>query len=94
MKPGWIFICSFLLAAGGFLLPFWPLSAAGILILSSTGRWLSAVLIGLLLDVAWGVPGGVLHFVYVPFTLLALLAVLVRLVLQRYWFEKSPELLR
>jgi len=36
---------SFVLAAGGFLVPFWPLSVLGIALAAFTGRWILAIAI-------------------------------------------------
>lgn len=74
----WILSVSFVLAAIGFLLPVWPLCVAGIFLAAFSGRWLFAVCIGLLLDVAWGTPTGFGNFLLFPFTLSALLAGLGR----------------
>ena len=80
---------SFVLAALGFLLSFWPLSVAGILLAALMGRWVTAILLGLLKDIAYGTPVGVLHFLFFPFTLLALLGIVARQLKLRY-FRKPP----
>lgn len=78
------------IAAAGFLLPFWPLCVVGVLIAALSGRWIFAILTGLLLDLAWGAPQGLLHFVYVPFTLVGVGAALVRYFLSGYFLDRSP----
>ena len=83
-RSTWIFAISFLLAAVGFLWPFWPLAAAGILLAALAGRPYVALALGLLLDIAYGAPLGHWHFLYVPFTLLAALAVCARYFGARY----------
>jgi hypothetical protein len=85
----WIYATTFLLAAAGALLPFWPLCVAGILIAAFSGRWLFAVGMALLVDVAWGAPTGMLHFLYFPFTLLALLGAAVRVWGSRYFLDRN-----
>jgi hypothetical protein len=80
---------AFVLVALGFLVGFWPLSVAGILLAALMGRWAAAVLLGLLLDIAYGTPVGRLHFLYLPFTLLALLGVLARQ-LKLHYFRRPP----
>ena len=87
----WIYATTFLLAAAGVLLPFWPLSIAGVLIAALSGRWIFAVIIALLVDLAWGAPTGVLHFLYFPFTLLALAAAAARMWGGRYFLDKHPQ---
>jgi len=78
------------LTLGGFLLPFWPLCAAGIVALAVWGRWLIAIMLGLLLDVAWGPAPGLLHYLYLPFTALAASAALVRLIGSKYFINRAP----
>lgn len=68
----WIVATSFLIAAAGFLWPFWPLTIVGIAICALSGRWVFAIGIGVLLDVGYGAPVGHFHFLIMPFTLAAL----------------------
>ena len=88
-KQKWIFIAAFLLAAGGFLVPFWPLEILGILVGSWAGSGLIAVALGLLLDLAYGTPTGITHYLFFPFTLLATVALLARYIGARFLFERS-----
>jgi hypothetical protein len=85
----WIFALSFVLAAAGFLLPFWPLELAGVLLAALSGHWIFAVGLGLLLDLAYGAPVGRFEFLYLPFTLAALLGALVYRVGLRYLFDAT-----
>ena len=87
----WIYAITFLLAAAGVLLPFWPLSIVGVLIGALSGRWIFAVVVALLIDLAWGAPTGVLHFLYFPFTLLALAAAAARAWGGRYFLDKHQQ---
>ncbi|OGC86068.1 hypothetical protein A3D70_00875 [Candidatus Adlerbacteria bacterium RIFCSPHIGHO2_02_FULL_54_18] len=87
----WIYAVTFLLAAAGFLLPFWPLTVVGIVLCALSGRWLFAVAVALLFDVAWGAPTGAGHFLLFPFTALALVAGLARLIGGHYFLDKSPQ---
>ncbi len=80
---------AFVLAALGFLFGFWPLSIAGVLLAAFAGRFVVAILLGLLLDVAYGTPLGRLHFLLFPFTSLALLGIIARHIKLRY-FRKPP----
>lgn len=72
---------SFSAVAVGFLVGFWPLCVVGVLLAAVSGRWVTAVLLGLLLDIAFGIPTGVLHVVYLPFTALAFVSVIGHLLL-------------
>lgn len=92
MSPAarYIYAITFIITAVGFLLPFWPLMALGILIAALSGRYLFAVFMALLVDIASGMPTGVLRYVFVPFTILALAAALVRILGERYFLDKTP----
>ncbi len=79
-----ILALSFAIAAAGFLLPFWPLGLFGVAIAALSGHWIGAVIIGLLLDLAYGTPLGRLHALYFPFTIFALLVALVRYYVAAY----------
>ena len=92
-NDAWMLAVSFVLAAAGFLWPFWPLSVLGIALCAFSGRWFFAILIGLLLDVGYGVPVGRFAFLYVPFTLCALVCGLLRLFAVRYLFERKEQAL-
>ena len=87
----WIYAVTFLLAATGFLLPFWPLSVLGILLCALSGRWLFAVAVGLLFDIALGAPTGTAHLLYFPYTALALVAALARIIGGSYFLDKTPQ---
>lgn len=80
---------SFLLAALGFLLPLWPLSALGILLAGLSGRYLFAIAMGFLFDIAYGAPAGVFHLVWFPFTFLALAALLFWVLARRYFLGSA-----
>lgn len=86
----YIYALSFIIAAAGFLLPFWPLCVIGVLIAALSGRYLFAVAMALLLDIGSGVPTGMLHFLYAPFTVLAAVGSLLRLFGERYFLDKTP----
>jgi hypothetical protein len=82
----------FVLAAAGFLLPFWPFSVLAVVTGGLLGHGMFAFVLGLLLDVAWGAPTGALHVLVFPFTLLALLSILARVFAHRFLLRKSlPE---
>jgi cell shape-determining protein MreD len=85
-----LYALSFIIAAAGFLLPLWPLCVVGILIAALSGRWIFAFVLGLLIDVAWGVPVGILHFLYFPFTLLALVGALIYYFSKNYFLDRTP----
>jgi|GEM_PF-1577885 len=94
MKPShqrWLLAVLFALAAGGFLLPLWPLSLLAIIVAAVWGRWVFAIIIGLLLDLAWGAPIGLVHYFYFPFTLAAVVASLGRLWIARYFLNRNSQ---
>ncbi|MGH7936137.1 MAG: hypothetical protein ACREF8_03920 [Chthoniobacterales bacterium] len=84
---------AFILAAAGFLLPLWPLCVLGIFVAALSGRFVFALAIGLLLDIAYGAPAGAWHMLYFPFTLLAVLFVLLRYIGMRYVRSRGSDTL-
>ncbi len=86
-----VYAIAFLLAAAGFLLPLWPLCVVGILLAALSGRWLFGTIVGLLVDVAWGAPTGALHYLFFPFTLIAVLGALARAWGSAYVMDKNPQ---
>jgi hypothetical protein len=91
-KNRWVVAAYLVFGAIGFLLPFWPLSALCVLMLALGGRWFVALLLGLVLDLAWGAPVGLLHALMFPFTLLAAVSALVRLAAADYFIDRDlPE---
>ncbi len=86
-----LYAITFVLASAGFLLPFWPLSVAGVAIAALSGRWIFAVIIGLLLDIAWGAPTGTYQYIFFPFTVLALACMIARYYGARYFFDRNRQ---
>lgn len=84
-----ILILSCALALAGFLIPLWPLGLIGIALAALSGPWIFAVGIGILLDIAYGAPVGLWHFLYFPFTLFALVVAGVRYYLAAYMRKSS-----
>lgn len=82
---------SFMLVASGFFFEWWPVSVAGILLAALGGRPVASILLALLIDVAYGAPTAWFHFLYFPFTVLALLCILARALGARYLLKKSPQ---
>ncbi|HWB34278.1 MAG TPA: hypothetical protein VG753_03105 [Candidatus Paceibacterota bacterium] len=79
----------FLIAAAGFLIPFWPLTVLGVAAMALAGYPLWAIALGLLLDVAYGAPTGTLHLLIFPFTIVALAGIVVREAGKRYFMDSS-----
>lgn len=87
-----IYAVSFILLAVGFVMSFWPLSIAGVLLAAFSGRIIFAVFVAFLLDVAWGAPTGLAHFLYFPVTIVAVLAMLIRVISSRFLLSRDiPE---
>ena len=81
-------------AALGVLLPYWPLSLAGVLIAAFGGQWILATVLGLLLDIFYGrPPAGWLHAVSFPFAALAVFVSLLRVFVTRYLRKSETEFL-
>lgn len=81
-----------LIAAAGFLLPLWPLSAISIVMAALLRLPYLSLGIAVLCDVVWGVPPGMLEPLIFPFTLLGLMSILARLFADQYFFSKTPPL--
>ncbi len=86
------YLVSLALLTAGFLLSWWPLYAAGVLAAALWGRWIFALCIALVLDIAWGAPAGALAVIAMPATLACALVSLVRAVAARYMSSRAlPE---
>ncbi len=75
-----VILVSFLTTATGFLAGFWPLAVFGVLLATVSGHWVTAILLGFLLDLAYGAPGW-LHYIYFPLTALAVVGSVLRVVI-------------
>lgn len=82
---------SLALYALGLLLPLWPLSVLAVLLAAFVGRPVTAILLGLLLDLLWGPPPGAWHALQFPLTLAAALAAGAALFLRRYLRGREVE---
>lgn len=85
----WIYAVSFALVGTGFLLPLWPVALLGVALSALSGRFVCALLIALLLDVAWGAPFGLAQYLYFPFTAAALVMTVVRYYSASYFYDRS-----
>lgn len=92
IKTRSILLLSFAVAATGFLIPFWPLELAGLAIAGLAGHPIFALVLGLLLDIAYGQPTGALGILFFPFTLFALITILARMFSKRYFLEHDDTL--
>ena len=84
-----ILLLSFVIAAAGFLIPFWPLTLLGIALLGLLGHPIAAALLALLVDIAYGRPTGMLALLFFPFTLFALTTIAVRAVGKRVLLTRT-----
>lgn len=81
----------FLISAAGFLLESWPLQVVGLAAMTFVGRGFFALPLGLLLDLAYGSPMGALHYIFFPFTILALVLIIARYWAGKYFLDKSSK---
>ena len=79
-----------LFAAG--ILWWWPLAVLAVVVAAWVVPFFGIVL-GLLLDIVWGAPQGALHFLYFPWTLLAILVALARYISPRFFFSRGSDTL-
>ena len=71
---------------------WWPLAALSIIVAALVAPF-AGILLALLLDILWGVPAGVLHNLYFPWTLLAVLMALTRYLAPRFFFSRGSDTL-
>lgn len=77
------------LALTGFFVPFWPFALLAAALAGALRRPVLGISVGLILDLLWGVPGGLLGYLYFPLTLAALSAWGARLFAERYFFRRG-----
>jgi hypothetical protein len=86
----WTPVLLVLLAGAGFFVPFWPFATLAVM-LAGALRWPALGLcIGVVLDLLWGAPGGLFGALEFPLTLGALLAFVLRLLADKYFFHHAP----
>lgn len=74
-----------MLAFAGLVVPYWPLGALSILIAASAGSWSVAISIGILCDILFSTPGGMFHWVLMPFTFGAIALLGIRWIFGKYF---------
>jgi len=74
----------------GFVFSWWPLAVLGVIIAALYGKWSLALTLGLLLDLLYGAPLGMTHWLLFPFTLLVLMSLAVRAFLVSYLRKAAP----
>lgn len=84
-----ILALSIFLVVLGFFIPLWQLQCVGIILAGVSGRYILALLLGLLVDIAYGAPLGLFHAVSFPFTLLAFCSALAWFVGRRFILNKN-----
>ena len=85
----WLLALTFLVASAGFLMQLWPLAAVGIVAMGFVGRGWVAIPAGFLLDIAYGSPVGAFESLFFPFTILALVVIVLRFWASKYFLDKS-----
>lgn len=88
-KDRWLAAVIFAATAASFLFGFWPLAAAGVVAMGFVGRGFFAVLLGLLLDLAYGSPVGPAAYLFFPFTILGAAVAVGRYGAGRYFMNRS-----
>jgi hypothetical protein len=80
---------SLLLMVAGLVLPFWPLSALGVLAAVLGGRWMFGMVLALALDLLWGAPTGAWRWDPLPMATLAFVATALRLFGGKYFLDRT-----
>ncbi|MDB5224549.1 MAG: hypothetical protein JWO43_171 [Candidatus Adlerbacteria bacterium] len=89
-------VVAVVLVAAGVIVPWWPLCILGLLLASLSGHSATSLLIGLYLDLLWGIPPGHLfvipwHWLVLPCTLLAAVLFIARRVVVTRMMVKMPK---
>jgi hypothetical protein len=74
---------------GSFLLNFWWLAAAGVVLAGFVGRGIFAPGLGLLLDLGYGAPLGLASYFFFPFLALGLATIVLRYAVKRYVLRRA-----
>lgn len=90
MRNNLLLIGALFFLSVGFFASWWVLSLVGLVMVLYAGRPLLGVLIGVVLDLIYGVPVGWLHFLYIPFTLCACALTLASRGLPYYVRKRPP----
>ncbi|MBC7836178.1 hypothetical protein H7X87_00150, partial [Acetobacteraceae bacterium] len=77
-----------------FIFSFWPFAALAVVLLALSGNLIFCVVLGITLDLVYGVPVGIFHIVLFPFTLLSLISIFSRLFMKRYMLSEASERLQ
>lgn len=73
----------------GVLVSNWMFAAVGLVLAAVLGRWFMALFFGMLLDVMYGAPYGRFQALHVPFTIIAIFLICVRISFSRYFMERG-----
>lgn len=73
----------------GFVLPWWVLSFAGVLVFATLGSPWAALVCGLLLDLIFGPPTGFLHVLVLPVLVCVICVLLCRSFITRHLRDTS-----
>lgn len=91
---GWPLLLALACAALAVLVPYWPLALLSVLVAALGGEWAAAIAIGIFFDILYGrPPGGWLHAIAFPFTILAAALSLARRFAARYLRRERQEYL-
>lgn len=82
-------VLSLSIMGAAFLFGWWPLALAGVLIGALSGQGVLAVCFGFMLDIAYGPPPGLVHYLEFPFALCALAGWIVHYIAKQYLFDSS-----
>jgi hypothetical protein len=78
------------LAVLGGVVGFWPIQILALLVLAFGKAPISALGLGIFLDIVYGAPLGLFHYVYFPFTIASGIALIAERFSSEYIMETSP----
>lgn len=85
----WVYVGAFVLAIGGLVFSFWPLTLLGIALAVLYGHEFYGVFLALVFDLILGVPTGLLSYVHFPLVIFALVCFVVRYFALRLVLERT-----
>lgn len=82
-----IAVIAVLVFATGFLMSLWWVVAIGLLALALSGQYLPAIALAFVIDLLYGAPPGIFHFIMFPFTIAVLIVSLGMVFLKNQFRE-------
>jgi hypothetical protein len=80
-----------MLCVAAFVFEFWPLAVLGIITAGFGGASFVALILGIVIDLMYGSPGGWFSYLLFPFTIVACITIGGRVAGTKYLFERTTQ---